>query len=115
MDKIFQKQVDQKVEAYVDDILVCLAAKKDHLTDLEETLKELRQASLSLKEKKCAFEVREEHFLGYHITLEGIKPRMEKVEAVINMTPPKSIKEVQHLIGRVATLNKFLLRSIDKC
>ena len=31
------------------------------------------------------------------------------------MEPPKNIKEVQSLTGRVATLNKFVSRAIDKC
>ena len=31
------------------------------------------------------------------------------------MEPPKNIKEVQSLIGRVAALNRFVSKAIDKC
>ena len=31
------------------------------------------------------------------------------------MEPPKNIKEVQSLIGRVAALNKFVSKATDKC
>ena len=31
------------------------------------------------------------------------------------MTPPKNVKEVQSLNGKVAALNRFVLRAIDKC
>ena len=31
------------------------------------------------------------------------------------MASPKTIKEVQKLIGRVATLNKFVSKATDKC
>ena len=31
------------------------------------------------------------------------------------MEPPKNIKEVQSLTGRVATLNRFVSKVIDKC
>jgi len=31
------------------------------------------------------------------------------------MTPPKNVKEVQSLNGRVAGLNRFVSRAMDKC
>ena len=31
------------------------------------------------------------------------------------MTPPKSIKEVQSLNGRLAAFNRFVSRAMDKC
>ena len=31
------------------------------------------------------------------------------------MTAPKSIKEVQRLTGRVAALNRFVSRSVERC
>ena len=31
------------------------------------------------------------------------------------LTPPKTIKEVQSLNGKIATLNRFVLRVTDKC
>lgn len=55
-----------------------------------------------MKAKKCVFGVTEGQFLGYKITPDGIKPRAEKVEAVLEMIHPKTIKEVQRLNGRVA-------------
>ena len=31
------------------------------------------------------------------------------------MEPPRNIKEVQSLTGRVAALNRFISKAIDKC
>jgi len=39
----------------------------------------------------------------------------EKVQAIINMTSPRTVKEVQKLIGRIAALNRFVSRATDKC
>lgn len=39
----------------------------------------------------------------------------DKVRAIMEMAPPKNVKEVQSLNGRVATLNKFISRATDKC
>ena len=33
----------------------------------------------------------------------------------MEMAPPKNTKEVQSLNGKVAMLNKFMLRAMDKC
>ena len=33
----------------------------------------------------------------------------------MEMAPPKNIKEVQSLNGKVAVLNKFVSRATDKC
>ncbi|KAL0424764.1 UNVERIFIED_CONTAM: hypothetical protein Sradi_1011200 [Sesamum radiatum] len=38
----------------------------------------------------------------------------EKIEAIINMQPPGTTKEVQKLTGRIAALNRFISRSSDK-
>ena len=40
---------------------------------------------------------------------------LEKVQAIINMTSPKTVKEVQKLIGWIAALNRFVSRATDKC
>ena len=39
----------------------------------------------------------------------------EKVQAIINMASPKTIKEVQKLKGRIAAINRFVSRATDKC
>ena len=33
----------------------------------------------------------------------------------MKMTPPKNVKEVQSLNGRVAALNRFVSKTTDKC
>jgi hypothetical protein len=37
------------------------------------------------------------------------------VRAVLEMQPPKTIKHLQQLTGRIAALNRFISRSTDKC
>ena len=39
----------------------------------------------------------------------------KKVKAIIEVKSPKIVKEIQSLIGKVATLNKFVSRAIEKC
>ena len=45
----------------------------------------------------------------------GIEVNPDKIRAIIEMAPPKNVKEVQSLNGKVAALNRFVSRATDKC
>ena len=49
------------------------------------------------------------------VSQRGIEANPEKVRAILKMSSPKTIKEVQSLIGRVAAFNRFVSRAMDKC
>ncbi|GJX96794.1 reverse transcriptase domain-containing protein [Tanacetum coccineum] len=53
-------------------------------------------------------------FLGYMISPEGIKPCPDKTEAVLQLPSPRTIKEVQSLNGKLASLNRFLSKSAER-
>ena len=40
---------------------------------------------------------------------------MDKIWAIIEMAPSRNVREVQSLNGKVAALNRFVSRAIDKC
>ena len=45
----------------------------------------------------------------------GIEVNPDKIQAILDMKPSQNVKEVQSLIGRVVTLNRFVSKAIDKC
>ena len=45
----------------------------------------------------------------------GIETNPKKVKAILDMTSPRSVKEVQRLMGRVAALNRLVSKATDKC
>ncbi|KAL0373143.1 UNVERIFIED_CONTAM: Retrovirus-related Pol polyprotein from transposon gypsy [Sesamum calycinum] len=102
------------MEVYIDDMLVKSAKEQDHIKDLEEYFQILTTFDMKLNLAKCTFRVRGGKFLGYMISERGIEANLEKINAIMDMSPPKSIREVQKLVGRLATLNKFISRSADK-
>ncbi|KAL0360164.1 UNVERIFIED_CONTAM: hypothetical protein Sradi_3700900 [Sesamum radiatum] len=69
---------------------------------------------MKLNPSKCTFGVRGGKFLGFMVSQRGIEANPEKIEAIINMQPPGTTKEVQKLTGRIAALNRFISRSSDK-
>jgi ribonuclease HI len=115
VNKMFRKQIGRNVEVYVDDMLVKSIQSASHIEDLEETFETLRQHQMKLNPTKCAFGVASGKFLGFMVSQRGIEANPEKIQAVLDMRPPQTIKQLQQLTGRIAALNRFISRSTDKC
>ena len=49
------------------------------------------------------------------VSQRGIEANPNKIKAILDMQPPKNIKETQGLTGRIAALNHFVSRSTNKC
>jgi hypothetical protein len=52
-------------------------------------------------------------FLGYLVLVKGIEANPDNINAIIHMKPLGSRKEVQRLIGRIATLNRFMAKLVE--
>ena len=96
-------------------MLVKSKEEKDHLDDLKETFNTLMQYSMKLNLAKCAFGVSSRKFLCFMVSQRGIEANPEKVRAILEMSSPKMIKEVQSLTRRVVALNMFISKATDKC
>ncbi|XP_027099188.1 uncharacterized protein [Coffea arabica] len=92
-------------------MLVKSQTQEQFISDLREIFEVLRSSGMRLNPKKYTFGVRSGKFLGYMISKEGVRANPDKIKAILDMAPPRNIKEVQRLIGRMAALNRFLSRS----
>ena len=70
---------------------------------------------MKLNSSKCVFRVTARKFLGFMVSHRGIEVNLEKVWAIMELTPPKTIKEVQSLNGKIAALNRFVSKVTNKC
>ena len=89
--------------------------ENDHLSDLQETFDTLRSYNMKLNPSKCVFGVTARKFLGFMVSQRGIEVNPEKVRAIMELEPPRTVKAVQSLNGKVAALNRFVSRATDKC
>ena len=96
-------------------MLVKSVHENDHLSDLKETFDTLRSYNMKLNPSKCVFGVTARKFLGFMVSQRGIEVNPEKVRAIMELEPPKTVKAVQSLNGKVATLNRFVSKATDKC
>jgi hypothetical protein len=109
--KVLHSQIGRNVLTYVDDIIVKSTKQENHVADLQETFSNFRQTGLKLNLEKCVFRVKKGKFLGCMVSTKGIEANRSKIEAILRMKPPNSKKGAQWLAGRLASLNRFILRS----
>jgi ribonuclease HI len=102
------------VLTYVDDIIVKSMKQENHITDMQETFANFRQAGLKLNPEKCVFGVKKGKFLGCLVSTKGIEANPSKIEAILRMEPPSTKKGAQRLTGRLASLNRFISRSAER-
>ena len=115
MNKMFAQQIGRNVQVYVDDMLVNSRREEDHLEDLKETFNTLCSYNMKLNPGKCAFGVTARKFLGFMVSQRRIEANPDKIRAIMEMAPPRNVKEVQSLNGKIAALNRFVSRATNKC
>jgi hypothetical protein len=112
--KVLCSQIDRNVLTYVDDIIVKSTKQENHIADLQETFANFRKASLKLNLEKCVFGVKKGKFLGCLVSTKVIEANPNKIEAILQMEPPKLRKGAQRLTRRLASLNRFISRSAER-
>ena len=115
VNQMFSKKIGWDVEVSVNNMLVKSKMNAEHLDDLRETIGVLRKYNMKLNPTKCTFWVSSWKFLGFMVSQRGIGANPKKVKAIMEMTSPKIVKEVQRLIGQVSTLNRFVSKATNKC
>ena len=115
VNRMFHKQIGTSMEVYIDDMLVNSITAELHIAHLSEAFQILRKYNMKLNPAKCASEVSAGKFLGFMVNNRGIEANPYKIKAVLDMSPPSSIKEVQRMTGRITALSRFVSRASDKC
>jgi hypothetical protein len=114
MQACLKEQIGRNIKVYVDDIVIKTAKAGSLLDDLRETFANLDRYSIKLNLKKCSFGVPTGQPLGYLISERGIEGNPEKIQAIISMQPPKTLRHVQQLTGRLAALSRFISKLGEK-
>ena len=94
VNKMFVQQIGLNVEVYVDDMLVKSKKEDHHLNDLRKTFETLRLCRMELNPSKCVFEVLSRKFLGFMVSQWGVEANLDKIQAILEMSPSKNVKEV---------------------
>ena len=82
------------MKVYVDDMLVKSKEESAHMDNLQEMFTTLGQYQMKLNPSKCTFGVALGKFLRFMVSQRGIEANLENVQAILEMTSPKTVKEV---------------------
>jgi hypothetical protein len=110
MSKTFGDLIRDKVEVYVDDIVVKTKKGSTLVEDLTLVFDKLRATHTKLNLDKCVFGVSVGKLLGFLVSYRGIEENPEKIKAIEAMRPLAHIKDVQKLTGSLAALSRFISR-----
>jgi len=100
--------------AYVDDVVVKTRDANTLIDNLDRTFKALNRYKWKLNPKKCVFGVLSGILLGNIVSRDNISLHPSEVKAVLDMRPPKNMKDMQKLTGCMAALSRFISQLGEK-
>jgi hypothetical protein len=93
---------------YLDDIIVVGKSFEDHLKNLEEVLKRLKQSGLTLSSKKCHLFQKEVQYLGHVVSDKGVAVDQHKVKAVQEWPVPNNLHELRSFLGLCTYYRRYV-------
>jgi len=108
MNAIFHKHICKNVECYVDDIAVKSPDKGDRLADLRRVFDIMQAHQLKMNPTKSFLGVASGKFLRFVVTFKAIHLDPEKIHDVQEMQPPRNLKKLISLQGRLAYIRRFI-------
>jgi transposase InsO family protein len=108
MHQIFRPFLDSFVLVFLDDILIYSRNAEDHERHVRQVLELLRKHRLHAKQSKCELFRDRVEFLGHMVGGDGLRMMADKVKAVSDWPPPKSVEEIRSFLGTVGYYRKFI-------
>ena len=93
---------------YLDDIIIFSKTVEENLHHITQVFEKLQTTHLSMKLIKCHFFAKEIQYLGHILSTMGIRQLPSKTQAINNMHPPTTAKQVHTFLGLVGYYRKFI-------
>ena len=87
------------VLCYVDDLLVYSHSAEEHVEHLARLFQMLRDIGIKLHPEKTLLAADAVEFLGHMVSPHGLQPCRARIEAFMQLQPPKSLVACQRLLG----------------
>ena len=94
--------------AYIDDILIGSYSKQDHINHLKWVLSILDKYDLRVKSSKCKLGLSRIEFLGSIIDGQGIEPTKERLNHILKVPLPRTVRALRKALGAINFVRKHL-------
>ena len=115
MNQMFKDLIGSIMEVYIDEMCVKSKQEESNIEHLTRIFVILCKFRMKLNSAKCVFGVSSGQFLGHVVSKLGIEPHPTQIKNLITEQEPRTIKDVQSLIGKIMALNRFIPRVFEKC
>jgi hypothetical protein len=101
------------VQPYRDDIPMHSMCCEDHLAHLRAIFLRCHYSCIRLNPHKCVFCVESRRLLGFIVSINGIQVDPLKVDVILNLPPPSTLRQLQSLQGKENFLRRFIPNYVE--
>ena len=105
---IFSDMVEHIMEVFIDDITIYGSTFEECLVNLETVLSRCIEKDLALNWEKCHFMVHQGIVLGHIIFKKDIEVDKAKVELIVKLPSPTTVKGVRQFLSHVGFYRRFI-------
>jgi hypothetical protein len=107
LDKL-EKRTANRIANYIDEFLLGEVSFDEHIEQLDQFLRVLKENGWRLSLEKCEFCKPEVKWVGHRISESGIKPTVDRVAAIMAAKEPENVTEVRRILGMVNQYRYFI-------
>lgn len=96
------------VVIYLDDIVIFSHSLEEHKSHVDEILTVLNNAHFKVSPSKCTIAARQIEFLGHLVTPTTIEPTPDKIQAILDISPPRTLSQANRFLGKIGYYRKFI-------
>lgn len=108
LDRVIGAEMEPHAFAYLDDIVVLGGSLEEHMANLKEVFRRLREARLKINHEKSKFFQKEIKYLGHVVNESGIHTDPDKIAAIRELTPPTNVRELRRCLGIASWYRRFV-------
>ena len=108
MISIFSDMVEKFLEVFMDDLSIFGDSFDDYLNNLKLVLARCEEKGLVPNWEKCHSMVTSGIVLGHVVSSRGIEVDKAKIDLILNLPTPKTMKNVRSLLGHAGFYRRFI-------
>ncbi|CAF3979391.1 unnamed protein product, partial [Adineta steineri] len=95
-------------QVFLDDIIIYSRTFDEHMIHLRLAFDTLAKEKLVLNASKCELAVEKVVILGHSVSATSIAPTNDAIQAILDLTEPRTLKQANKFLGGLAYYRKFV-------